>query len=240
MKSYSFGIAMFVLILFSVSVLSQEGSDVRGKIQALKSDNFLNIKAEVINEGVLFIDELSYNLVALKKDEKGNYSNNKQSGEFSLKPDEKKELTLIRLSIGKSEELKAFLFIKHKGKLISRDTFFIGQKRKIKIEKKINESNFTLKGVVIDEAITKIGKDFYDFFYQSYLLSGIKYPFIIKIKEKPGLTRTTVISVLVGDELIHEFRSNPNEDYLKQNVGFALSRLRFFSRKREKIKSYKI
>lgn len=152
----------FLVVFFTVSTLSQNKGDVIGKIQVIKNDNFINLKAEVVNEGVLFIDELSYNLLALKKDKRGNYSNNKQEGEFSLKPSEKKELALIRLNINKGEQLKAFLFIKHKGDLISRDTFLIEETNADKSQpknKKINESSFIIKGLVIDEAITKIGKD---------------------------------------------------------------------------------
>ncbi|MBA6155633.1 hypothetical protein H3Z83_03730 [Tenacibaculum sp. S7007] len=234
-------ISLLICVLISTVFFSQEKNDIVGKIQIIKNDNFFNIKAEAINDGVLFIDELNYNLVALKKDRKGNYSNNKQSGEFSIKPNEKKKLALIRLNINKNEELNVYLFIKHKDKLISRDTFSIGKAAiKKTIKKKINEDSFIIKGLVIDEAITKMGKDFYDFFYQSYLLSGIKYPFIIKIKEKPGLTRTTVISVEVEDVMIHEFRSNPSEDYLKETVKYALSRLRVYSKQRALLKSHKI
>ncbi|CAL2102035.1 Curli production assembly/transport component CsgE [Tenacibaculum sp. 190130A14a] len=232
----------FVFFLcISAVVFSQEETNIVGKIQVLKNDNFINLKAEVINDGVLFVDELSYNLVALKKDVRGNFSNNKQSGEFSIKPNEKKELALIRLNVNKKEELRAFLFIKHKDKLISRDTFSLGGVKKVKKEVgKINESNFIIKGLVIDEAITKIGKDFYDFFYQTYLLSGIKYPFIIKIKERPGLTRTTNISVEVEDNMIFEFRSNPSEDYLKEIVNVSLARLRVYAKQRRVLKSQKI
>ncbi|WP_299110154.1 CsgE family curli-type amyloid fiber assembly protein [uncultured Tenacibaculum sp.] len=232
----------FVLLLcISTMVCAQEGANISGKIQVVKSDNFINLKAEVVNDGVLFVDELSYNLVALKKDVNGNYSNNKQSGEFSVKPNEKKELALIRLNMNKGEELKAYLFVKHKEKLISRDTFSLGGVKKVKKKTtKIDEASFIIKGLVIDEAITKIGKDFYDFFYQSYLLSGIKYPFIIKIKERPGLTRTTNISVEVEDNMIFEFRSNPSEDFLREVVNVSMNRLRIYARQRRVLKNQKI
>lgn len=239
-KSLNFSCLVFFVLIIA-NAFSQETSEVTGKIQVIKNDNFITLKGEVVNEGILFVDELSYNLVALKKDKNGNYSNNKQAGEFSLKPNEKKELAIIRLNINKGEQLKAFLFVKHKEVLVSRDTFLIKDNDKLlRKNEKINESSFVMKGLVIDEAITKIGKDFYDFFYQTYLLSGIKYPFIIKIKEKPGLTRTTNISVEVEDTLVFEFRSNPNEDYLKEIVNVSLARLRVYARQRETLKNQKI
>ena len=235
---------MILFSLFCLSIISysqEDELDIVGKIRVLRADNFLDLKAEAINNSILFVDELSYNLVALKKGVSGNYSNNKQAGEFSIKPNEKKELTLLRLSINKGEELKAYLFIKHRDKLISRDTFALGirEKNKRKVAK-INESSFMLKGLVIDEATTKIGKDFYDFFYQSYLLSGVKYPFIIKIKERPGLRRTTNISVEVEDNKIFEFRSNPREEYLKEVVNISMARLRVYEKRRKFIANQKI
>lgn len=220
---------------------SQEKNEVKANIIVLKKDNFISVKAQAQNEGVLFIDELDYNLMILKKDSKGNYSNNKQSGEFSLKPNEKKELSLIRLSLGLEEELKAFLFIKHKNVLIDKDTLIMLPK-KIGEQKKeeINESNFVLKGVVIEEAITKIGKDFYDFFYQEYLLSGLKYPFIIKIKEKPGLRRTSVLTIEADETKVFEFMTMPGEDFMKQAVKSTMAKLSIYAKQRSTLLGYKI
>ena len=230
-----------LLLLCITTSFAQEINEVKAKILVLKKDNFIVVKAQAENEGVLFKDELNYNLLVLKKNKEGNYSNNKQSGEFSLKPNEKKELSLIRLSLNPDEELRAYLFIKHRKKLIDKDTLVIIPKKVSEINKeKIDESNFVLKGLVIEEAITKIGKDFYDFFYQEYLLSGLKYPFIIKIKEKPGLRRTTVLIIEADDKKIFEFMTMPGEDFLKRAVKASLVRLSSYSKQRNTLLSYKI
>ncbi|GFD73924.1 CsgE family curli-type amyloid fiber assembly protein [Tenacibaculum sp. IMCC1] len=232
------------ITLFSLCITTsyaQEINEVKAKILILKKDNFIAVKAQAENEGVLFKDEFNYNLLVLKKSKDGSYSNNKQSGEFSLKPNEKKELSLIRLSLNPDEELRAYLFIKHKETLIDKDTLIIVPKKVGIIKKeKIDESNFVLKGLVIEEAITKIGKDFYDFFYQEYLLSGLKYPFIIKIKEKPGLRRTTVLIIEADDKKIFEFMTMPGEDFLKRAVKASLVRLSSYSKQRNTLLSYKI
>ncbi len=230
-----------VLFLLCVNIYAQDKNDVLAKIHVLRKDNFIAVKAQAENEGVLFKDELSYNLIVLKKSKEGNYSNNKQSGVFSLEPNEKKDLSFIRLSLNSDEELKAYLFVKHKDKLIDKDTLVIMPKKVGFLEdKKIDESSFAIKGLVIEEAITKIGKDFYDFFYQEYLLSGLKYPFIIKIKEKPGLRRTTVVTIEASDTKVFEFMTRPGEDFLKQAVKVTLARLSAYSKKRNTLLSYKI
>lgn len=233
-------ITLFLLCI--TTSYAQEINEVKAKILILKKDNFIAVKAQAENEGVLFKDEFNYNLLVLKKSKDGSYSNNKQSGEFSLKPNEKKELSLIRLSLNPDEELRAYLFIKHKETLIDKDTLIIVPKKVGGIIKKekIDESNFVLKGLVIEEAITKIGKDFYDFFYQEYLLSGLKYPFIIKIKEKPGLRRTTVLIIKADDKKVFEFMTMPGEDFLKRAVKASLVRLSSYSKQRNTLLSYKI
>ena len=242
LKNYFFYVNLNYLIFFmSTVIFAQKNNEVKSNIYILKKDNFITIKAQAENEGVLFKDELSYSLIALKKDVDGNYSNNKQSGEFSLLPNEKKDLSLIRLSLNSDEELKAYLFIKHKQKLIARDTLTILPQKKGKDKNiKINESNFILKGLVIEEAITKVGKDFYDFFYQEYLLSGLKYPFIVKIKEKPGLRRTTVLTIKADDTKVFEFMARPEEEFLKQAVKSTLYRISVYSKQRNTLLSYKI
>ncbi|WP_298997867.1 CsgE family curli-type amyloid fiber assembly protein [uncultured Tenacibaculum sp.] len=214
---------------------------MNAKVVVLKKDNFLDVKAQAENESVLFKDELNYNLVVLKKSKEESYSSNKQSGQFSLKPNEKKELSLIRLSLNPYEELRVYLFIKHREKLIDKDTLVI-LPQKVGVTKKevIDESEFILKGLVIEEAKTKVGKDFYDFFYQEYLLSGLKYPFIIKIKEKPGLRRTTVLIIEADDNKVFEFMTMPGEDFLKQAVKATMARLSTYSKQRNKLLSYKI
>lgn len=106
-----------------------------------------------------------------------------------------------------------------------------------KVDNQTTEKDFFLKGIVVDEAITKIGKDYHDLFYQSYLLSGIKYPFVIKIKEKPGMGRTSIILVEVEEVKIHEFFSRPDEEFLKSNVGVALKRLYFYAKQREELRN---
>lgn len=243
MSSFHFfqNIIRCVFLLFYVGSFTQEKTDVNAKVVVLKKDNFLDVKAQAENESVLFKDELNYNLVVLKKNKEESYSSNKQSGQFSLKPNEKKELSLIRLSLNPYEELRVYLFIKHREKLIDKDTLVI-LPQKVGVTKKevIDESEFILKGLVIEEAKTKIGKDFYDFFYQEYLLSGLKYPFIIKIKEKPGLRRTTVLIIEADDNKVFEFMTMPGEDFLKQAVKATMARLSTYSKQRNKLLSYKI
>ena len=64
-----------------------------------EKDNFIILRADVENEELIFKNNLNYNFVALKKSVSGNYSTNRQSGEFSLKPQERTSVSEIRLNI---------------------------------------------------------------------------------------------------------------------------------------------
>ncbi|MCH3882800.1 curli production assembly/transport protein CsgE [Tenacibaculum aquimarinum] len=233
MKNY---IIFFLVSILSVIKLEAQEEDVYGKISILKSDRFITLDAQIHNDGPLIRDEMKYVFLALKKSKEGNYSNNKQTGEFIINPKEEKKVSTIKVNLSEDEELKVYLFVRYKEKLISKDSLFILPKIKRQSNAQKNqEINFSLKGIVLDEAITKTGKDFFDFFYQDYLLSGKKYPFIIKIKEKPAMGRSSIIYVEVGDSKIHEFYSRPEEEYLKNNVKTVLKRIYLYNKRRSRL-----
>lgn len=205
---------------------------VKGSIRLTQIDDFLTLRAQVLNKESFFINELNYNFVVLKKGSSGNFSKNSQSNDFSLKPKEEKQLSTIKINIKKNEELRIYLFIKYKNKLINRDTLFLSKKKKQQ-KKNAKEEQFLIRGIVIDEVMTKIGKDYHDFFYKEYLVTGKNYPFIIKIVEKPAMGRSSMLSVEVDRKKIHEFFARPEEDYLKSNVARAMRNLRVYNQRRK-------
>ena len=170
------------LLLSFSPMYSQLNEAVKGKINIQESDNLILIKAQVENDEPLFKSNLYYNLIALKKSASGNYSNNKQEGEFSLNPEESKTVSEIRLNLNGDEELRIYLFVKQEDILVSKDSIVILPQKQQQAQKKVvKEVDFELKGIVVDEVLTKIGKDFHDYFYQDYLNSGTQYPFIITV-----------------------------------------------------------
>jgi hypothetical protein len=212
---------------------SQEDvDDVKAKILAKSVDNLIDIKAIALNNDLTYKDEFTYVLFSLKKGSLGNYSKNTQSGVFSLEPNEQKLLSSLKINLQKDQEVKVYLFIRKYGKLISKDSviYITAEKTKNKISK---EQDFAIKGIVVDNVMTKMGKDFYDYFYQSYLVSGIKYAFVININEKPFLGRSSIITVYVKDIKINEFYSRPDEEYLKSMVKLTLQRLSLFDKQQK-------
>ncbi|WP_372792482.1 curli-like amyloid fiber formation chaperone CsgH [Lutibacter sp.] len=234
MSQLKIHIVLCCLLLSFNQVYSQLNEAVKGKINIQESDNLILIRAQIENEEPLFKNNLYYNLVALKKNASGNYSSNKQEGEFSLNPEESKTVSEIRLNLNEDEDLRIYLFVKHENILVSKDSIYILPQKQQQAQKKIvKEADFVLKGIVIDEVLTKIGKDFHDYFYQEYLTSGTQYPFIITIAEKPYFGTSSIISVKVDDRVLFEFISKPDEEFLKSNVKISLQNLSQYSKQRK-------
>ncbi|WP_372746873.1 CsgE family curli-type amyloid fiber assembly protein [Lutibacter sp.] len=242
MKPLAIRILLSFLILSSSFAISQVNDAIVGRINLFENDNMLTIMAQVENFEPFFVESLSYNLVALKKSASGNYSNNKQAGEFSLMANEKRNISEINLNLNEDEELQVYLFIKQNNHLVSKDTLYLFPKHKqLQEQAVVPEEEFMLKGIVVESVITKIGKDFYDYFYQDYLTSGSKYPFIIYISEKPYYGRSSIITIMIDDRTIYEFMTQPDEEFLKSEVKTSLQYIYQYSRQRKMLfKSNKI
>lgn len=232
MKKGIFHILSLLLFLTSgTSLFSQES--VRAKIVANVADNLIDAKAVAQNNEATIKDDYSYVLFSLKKGAQGNYAQNSQSGQFSLEPGEEKALASLKINIQKEEECKIFLFIRKDDVLISKDSITIYAAEKEKNNEVIAESDFEIKGIVVEDVITKIGKDFHDYFYQEYSNSGNQYPFIINIKEKPYFGRSSIITIEIEDQNIFEFLAKPDEDFLRSAVTTALKNINQYSIQRK-------
>lgn len=232
MKKGIFHILSLLLFLtIGTSVFSQES--VRAKIVAKVADNLIDAKAVAQNNEATIKDDYSYVLFSLKRGVQGNYAQNSQSGQFSLEPGEEKALASLEINIQKEEECKIFLFIRKDDVLISKDSITIYAAEKEKNNEVISESDFEIKGIVVEDVITKIGKDFHDYFYQAYSNSGNQYPFIINIKEKPYFGRSSIITIEIEDQNIFEFLAKPDEDFLRSAVTTALKNINQYSIQRK-------
>tara|TARA_R110001583_G_scaffold145096_1_gene297138 strand:+ start:90539 stop:91210 length:672 start_codon:yes stop_codon:yes gene_type:complete len=213
------------------TVLYSQGN-IDAKILTKVRDNLIGISAMAQNNNEIYKDDYSYLLFSLKKGTNGNYSNNSQSGKFSLEPFEEKELSKLKVNIQENEEISVFLFLRKDGVLISKDSikFYAVNQKKKKVD---DESSFAIKGIVVDESITKVGKDFHEYFYQIYSLSGNKHPFIIVIREKPSFGRSSIISIEVDENKIFEFNSTPDEEYLRTMAISSLQKINIYAKQKK-------
>ena len=229
MKTLLINILLFFFI--QTSVFSQD--DLNAKIRSKVIDNLVDITGIAQNDDNIYKEGYKYLLFSLKKGINGNYSRNTQSGEFSMAPVEEKELATLKINIQKGEECKVYLFIRKNGILISKDSIIIFSAEKIKKRQYVAESEIEIKGLVIEDVKTKLGKDFYDYFYQKYTTSGSHYPFIINISEKPSIGRGSKISIDVDDRIIFEFMTKPDDEYIQSAANQALRYIYYYSTQRK-------
>ena len=206
---------------------------VEAKILVKNADGLIDINGIVENRDKIHIIDYNFNLVVLKLDASGNYLKNAQSGEFSLKPNERKNLATLKIVIKDSDELKLYFFIRKDLKLIAKDTAIVVSNIKKLETKPIIEEEIEISGLVVEDVITKLGRDFYDFFYQEYSSRGSKYPFVINIIEKPLLGINSEITIDVDDRIIYKVITRPNEEYLQATAHQAILAIDDYSEKRK-------
>lgn len=226
-------------ILLSVMIYGQDDKKVIARLENSLLENQIKLKAVVMNNTAVY-KELNYLLVSIKKNSDGNLSNNKQSGKFSVNPNEVKVLSEISVNLEPKDALKAFLYIRDEENqnLIAKDSLEINNtffKRKAaKIEE---DAVFELKGLTIDETKTKVGKDFYDIFYMQYSQLPDKSSGAVTISELPLRGTSGQINIQIEDKIVYSFMTNPSEDYLKEQLAASLKYIKEFNVKKNLIKN---
>lgn len=211
--------------------------NVKSKIEYKNIEGLYNIKATANNNSSLFYS-LTYTMLSLKKGSSGNMSSSKQSGKFTLEPNETKSLSETNINLQKKDALKVYLFINDEktGKLISKDSLEVNQ---TKFEGTINRNEMEkeleskLGNITVNETKTIVGENFYNKLYNYFMLYSIKYDFIIKVTELPSFGRSTQISIVAGDDNVFTFSSKPDEDYLDENVKKSVELLAKFAKQKQ-------
>jgi curli production assembly/transport component CsgE len=79
-----------------------------------------------------------------------------------------------------------------------------------------------ISGMVIDETRSKIGRDFYDLFYQNWTAPEEVSGFTITITEQPAPGLGTIISVKANDTETFKYRLQPRYDFIQQAALYAV------------------
>lgn len=235
---YLLNLCIFFIFL-SVKSYGQEEKKIIAKIEHSMVENQMKLKATVVNNTAIY-KELNYLLVSIKKGGDGNLSNNRQSGKFSINPNEVKVLSEISVNLDKKDALKAFLYIKDEEtqKLVAKDSLeFNNDWFKKKAGRVEEETVFELKGLTIDETKSKVGKDFYDLFYMQYSQLPDKSNAPVTISELPARGTSSQINVEIEDKVIYSFMTNPSEDYLKEQLAGSLKYIKEFNARKNLIKN---
>jgi curli production assembly/transport component CsgE len=80
-----------------------------------------------------------------------------------------------------------------------------------------------ISGMVIDETRSKIGRDFYDVFYQNWTAPEAVSGFTITISEQPAPGLGTIISVKANDTETFKYRLQPRYEFIQQAGKYAVN-----------------
>jgi curli production assembly/transport component CsgE len=92
-------------------------------------------------------------------------------------------------------------------------------------ENNINEENLTveLDGLIIDETISKIGRDFYTYFYDNWNISGNIKDYTLYITEKPMPGMGNMIIVKINYDEIFRNRISPRQEVIESLANYAIA-----------------
>jgi len=168
-----------------------------------------NLKAEY--------KSISYKLTVFKKNKyNSNNSKNAQDGRVILDPQQKVTLSKTQINESKDDQIILLLIIYDENNvIIGKDRIEMGVDDESKVGEAKPNDGLEMMGIVSNDTKTKLGNDFYELFYKEYSKLKLKSNKIVSVQEELTFGRTTKIIVSVDGEVINEFISRPDEEFMK-------------------------
>lgn len=198
--------------------------EVKAKIEVEKIENILFIRGTAENLKSVY-KSISYKLTVFKKNKlNSNNSKNAQDGRVILDPQQKVTLSKTQINESKDDQIIILLIIYDENNaIVGKDRIEIGIDDESKVGETKPKDGLEMMGIVSNDTKTKLGNDFYELFYKEYTKLKLNSSKIVAVQEELTFGRTTKIMVLVDGEVINEFISRPDEDYLKYMAETASS-----------------
>ncbi|MBQ0733499.1 CsgE family curli-type amyloid fiber assembly protein [Aquimarina celericrescens] len=219
---------ILLLLVFQVSIAQHTNTEVIAKIKTEMVDETITAVATATNTTEVY-KSLRYILTVFRTDAQNNISKNSQEERFTLEANETKELSSGTMSSNDPNKIVVLLLIYEDDKIIAKDRFAFNEEVQREAEKveaeDTSDDGVELKGIVIEETKTKPGRDFYEFFYNSYSLNQINGNKIVGVYETLSFGRTTILQVKIEDIVIHQFISKPDLEYLEQMSKIAVRKV---------------
>lgn len=227
MKSLILKLA-FILLFANMQTISSQTvyKEVKAKIEVEEVENILSITGTAENLKAVY-KNISFKLSVFKKNKSNdNKSSNMQDGRMTLEPINKVILSKTQINKGKDDQIIILLLIYDENNvIIGKDRLVFGQEEEPKVAVLKPNDGLEMIGIVSNETKTKLGNDFYDFFYSEFSKLKINSNKIIYVQEELTFGRTTKIIVNIDGEIIEEFIARPEEDFLKYMSQTASSKV---------------
>lgn len=205
--------------VFGDSYAQINQNDIKAKIEIEESENILKIIGIAENSSDVY-KNLYYKLTVFNKtNNEENQVSNVQEGYFTIDPNQKKILSKTQINIlNKNKTILLLLIYDEKIGLIGKDRVVLEALKTNSIIYKTSldksDDGLEMTGIISNETKTKLGTDFYDYFYKFYHNVKINSAKIVTVEEELTYGRTTKIIVKIDTEIINEFISKPDEEYL--------------------------
>jgi len=222
----NFKLIILFLLVFQFSNGQFTNTQVIAKIKTERIDDIVSVSAEAVNSTEVY-KSLKYTFSIFRTDSDNKVTKNDQEGRFTLEANEQKNLATTSIGIDESDKIVILLLVYEEETIVGKDRIAFNEEanKKKKEEEYTEDDGIELKGIVIEETKTKPGKDFYEFFYNSYTLNRINGSKIVGVYEKLSFGRSTIIQVKIEDKVIHEFLGKPDIEYLEQMSKVAIRRV---------------
>lgn len=219
-------VLLLFIMTFQVSVGQFTNTDVVAKIKPKEVDGAVSLTGTATNTSEVY-KSLSYTMTVFRTDGQNNLTKNSQQGRFTLEANEAKDLSVTTVNADDTDKIVVLLLIYEEEKIIGKDRVAFNEKIEKKAEpvEESSDDGIELKGIVIEETKTKPGRDFYEFFYNSYTLNQINGSKIVGVYETLSFGRTTILRVKIEDNVIHQFISKPDLEYLEQMSKVAIRKV---------------
>ena len=107
-----------------------------------------------------------------------------------------------------------------------------------KKEESIPNDGIKITGLVVEETLTKNGKDFYDKFYFLYNYNSVNGDKVVVIDEMFTFRTRTKIIVKIDDEEIFSFFGSSNEEYIDEMAKISVQKVYKYFEIKKKEKTY--
>jgi len=253
---------LFTIILILITGLSDLYAQQQGenpfkawiKLEKVKDSTL--VKAILVNESKVELPVHYYLSI-----QKGRNTKDKlilKEGNFISYSKQTIPITQTMLSLNATDHYKLLLSIYHKHLFVSADSIVNenalaivkvpkAKEATIKTNSKKQQaskkqdivasaSELEIDGLIIDETRSKIGRDFYDLFYNKWSAPSNAKDFIITIKELPSRGRMTRVSILINDTQLFTRVLQPRHDIIENLANQSVIAAGRFLRKDSNLK----
>jgi len=246
---------LLAFLCYQTSSAQFYNKEVKAEISVEKTSEFYTFIA--FAENLTPSDyNLRYEFSVFRKDDSGNTSKSSQEDRIYLKANQKLGLSGTTINYNEKGKIIIILVIyDQENNPIGQDRLELADGGQTTLsEIPINDPTPASKdqakpkdgvifgGLLLENTITKAGRDFYRYFSQDYINRKIATTKNIVIDEVPGRSRNTLITVKVDGTLVWQFFSQPRKEFLldmaKRAMGNTIAQLQRLNKQKEQLTKY--